>query len=167
MASPGSLLLPSLILSFTPSTPSSNTDIDTDTSSDPPPNEGSTSDPLLFDFKGFLERGALDDVFGIPTGPTRTPIPNSTSEDGRWEVTKLSGGYINITVRASPRRGDETLASNPRSVVIKYAPPYVAVVGEDAPFGTFRQVSTYTIPRSHSKPPTPPVGSPSTLLPYL
>ena len=27
-------------------------------------------------------------------------------------------------------------------MVIKYAPPFVAVIGEDAPFGTFRQVST-------------------------
>ena len=142
MASPGPLLLPPLILSFTPSTPPSNTDTDADTSSD-----------LLFDFKGFLERGALDDVFGIPTDSAHTPIPNSTSEDGRWEVTKLSGGYINITVRVGPRRGDERLASNPKSVVIKYAPPYMAMLGEGAPFGTFRQVSTYTILRSHSKPP--------------
>jgi hypothetical protein len=133
MTSPGSVLLPSLILSFTPSTPSSDTDTDTSAGSNSSPNKGSISDELLFDFKGFLEGGALDDVFEIPMGPG----------DGRWEVTKLSGGSINITVRVILRGGGDEPARNPKSVVIKYAPPYLAAIGESAPFGTFRQVSTY------------------------
>ena len=154
MANPGSLLLPSLILSFTPPTPSSSGDTGTSTGSDSCPNKGSTSNQLLFDFKGFLEGGALDDVLGIPTGPTYTPTPNSTSEDGRWEITKLSGGSINVAVRVTPRRGDNKFAGDPRSVVIKYAPPYLAAIGEDAPFGTFRQVST-SYPTFPLQTPTP------------
>jgi len=108
-----------------------------------PEKEGLTSDGLLFDFRRFLEGGALDDVFGIPQDYPYTPTQNSTSGVSGWEVTKLSGGSINVTVRVSPRHGDDKLWRNPRSAVIKYAPPFVAAIGEDAPFGTFRQVSTH------------------------
>ena len=97
---------------------------------DPFPDEGPNPDQLLFDFEGFLEGGALDDI------PDSTPKSIPTSDGGNWEVTKLRGGYVNVTVRASPRRGGD----KPRSVVIKYAPPFVAAVGEEAPFATFRQV---------------------------
>ena len=66
------------------------------------PDELPASDRLLFDFRGFLEGGALDDVFGVPLG---SPAPISTS-DGRWEVTKLSGGLVqrHCPSRPSPRR---------------------------------------------------------------
>jgi hypothetical protein len=105
--------------------------------------EGSTSsDQLLFDFGGFLEGGALDDVFGISRGSksTQTSDHDHVPEGGKWDVTKLSGGLINVTVRAVRRRGDH---KSWRSAIIKYAPPFVAAVGEDAPCGTFRQVSTF------------------------
>ncbi|KAF9779002.1 hypothetical protein BJ322DRAFT_1090915 [Thelephora terrestris] len=105
--------------------------------------EGSTSsDRLLFDFGRFLEGGALDDVFGISRGSksTRTSDHDHVPDDGKWEVTKLSGGLINVTVRAVRRRGDH---KSWRSAIIKYAPPFVAAVGEDAPCGTFRQVIEY------------------------
>ena len=134
----------------------------TTTGSDSCPDKGSASNPLLFDFKGFLEGGALDDVFGIPTGPTYAPTLNSASGDvdDRWEVTRLIGGSINVTVRAAPPpgRGGDKLARNAKSVVMKYAPPYVAAIGEGAPFGTFRQVSTRTLPLQT---PTPPPSLPA------
>ena len=114
-------------------------------SSEPHPDEGSASDRLLFDFRRFLEGGSLDDVFGITPGST--PAPISTSEEGKWEVIKLNGGLINVTVRVIPPCGDDEVGRSPRSVVIKYAPPFVAAIGEGAPFGTFRQVST--IPCCH------------------
>jgi len=120
-------------------------------SSDPHPDQGSTSDRLLFDFERFLEGGALNDIFGI-TQLDSSPIPSiPTTEGGKWEITKLSGGLINVTVRVIPRgRGDDELRRpDPRSVVIKYAPPFVAAIGEGAPFGTFRQVST---PPVHAPP---------------
>ena len=135
MANPGSVILPSLILSFT--SPPKSPDTDHDTSSDSSPDEGPATDRLLFDFQKFLQGGALDDVFEAPSDPTGTP-----PDDRRWEVTKLSGGWINITVRAFPRREDDKLGKDPKSVVIKYAPPFVARIGESVPFGTFRQVST-------------------------
>lgn len=103
------------------------------------PDGGLASDRQLFDFGRFLEGGALDDIFGI--APNTTPMPTPTPEDGKWEVTKLSGGMINVTVRVTPHRRDGELGRNRRSVVIKYAPPFIAAIGEDAPFGTFRQVS--------------------------
>lgn len=140
MANPGSVILPSLILSFTPPQSPST---DHDPNSDPSPDQEPATDRLLFDFQKFLEGGALDDVFEAPTGPTGKPtLPDATPDDRRWEVTKLSGGWINITVRVFPRREDEKLGKDPKSVVIKYAPPFVARIGESVPFGTFRQVST-------------------------
>jgi len=109
----------------------------------PLPDEGPNPDQVLFDFEGFLGGGALDEVFGII--PDSTPKPISTSDGGGWEVTKLSGGLVNVVVRVAPRRGDDGFVRNPRSVIIKYAPPFVAAMGagEGAPFGTFRQVSTF------------------------
>ena len=142
-------MLPSLILSFTP--PQSPT-TDHGPNSGSNPDQGAASDRLLFDFQKFLQGGALDDVFGVPTDPVEAPTPASTLDDRGWEVTKLSGGWINITVRAFPRREDDKLGKDPKSVVIKYAPPFVARIGESVPFGTFRQVGTcplYT--------PTPPI----------
>ena len=93
-----------------------------------------TSDRALFDFTGFLAGGALDDVF-------RTHTPKSGP--GKWEVTRLSGGLINVTVRVVRREDRKSCEKNSRrSVVIKYAPPFVAGIGEGMPLGTFRQVST-------------------------
>jgi len=108
-------------------------------SSDFYPDEGSNPDLLLFDFNKFLEGGALDDAFEIPAHSPYTPTRNSTFE-GKWEIEKLSGGLVNVVVRATPRSGGDKLVRNLKSVVIKYAPPFVAAIGEDAPFGTFRQV---------------------------
>ena len=112
---------------------------------DPFPDEGPNPDQLLFDFEGFLEGGALDDVFG--TSLDSTPKPISTSDGGEWVVTKLRGGLVNIVVRVASLRGDhdDDLEGYPTSVIIKYAPHFVAAMGKDAPFGTFRQVST-TLP---------------------
>jgi hypothetical protein len=60
-----------------------------------------------------------------------------------YNVTKLQGGVVNFTVRASKER----LQSNSggrfpeeESLILKQAPPYVAGVGESAPFSQFRQV---------------------------
>ena len=80
-------------------------------SSNSHPDEGSAPDRLLFDFGGFLEGGALDDVFGIPPESTSTTTP--TSKEGGWEVTKLSGRSINDTVRIVLHRGDNELGRNP------------------------------------------------------
>lgn len=134
-------MLPSLILSFTP--PPQSPDTDHDPNSGSSPDKGAASDRLLFDFQKFLQEGALDDVFGVPTDPAEAPTPQVPAlDDRKWEVTKLSGGWINITVRAFPRRKDDKLGKDPKSVVIKYAPPFVAKIGESVPFGTFRQVGT-------------------------
>lgn len=117
----------------------------TSTDSDPYPDQGPPSDRLLFDFEGFLEGGALDDILGIPhldptSTPTSTQIP--TPGRGKWEIERLSGGLVNVAVRASIRDYDELGGPDPKNVVIKYAPPFVAAMGKGAPFGTFRQAST-------------------------
>ena len=133
-------------------------------SPDPHSDKRLTPDRLLFDFNKFLEGGALDDVPEISAGSTYTSTRNSTSEDVKWEVTKLSGGLINVVVRATPRRGDDKLVRNPRSVVIKYAPPFMDAIGKGVPFGTFRQVGTsrsmlqsrLTVPSS-LRPPSVPI----------
>lgn len=69
---------------------------------------------------------------------------------GTYKTEPLSGGLVNFTVRASRtippiNRGDgdndDSDQDPPMTLVLKYAPPYVAAVGEEAPFSQDRQVS--------------------------
>lgn len=139
---------------------STSANTNTDPDSDSHPNQRSSPDRLLFDFERFLEGGALNDIFKTPRdSPTPTPI---STEGGKWEITKLSGGFINVTVRVTlHRRGDDGGPwRDPRSVVIKYAPPFVAAMGEGTPFGTFRQASTPPLPVIATRPGWP-ADSPS------
>lgn len=56
---------------------------------------------------------------------------NAFGPSGTYTLTKLSGGLINETIRASCKHG---------SFILKYAPPYIAALGPSAPFGQERQV---------------------------
>ncbi|KAK2806845.1 hypothetical protein FQN51_005645 [Onygenales sp. PD_10] len=84
-----------------------------------------------------------------------------------WSTQPLTGGIVNFTVRAvrsridppatSPQdtgpapRGPSVRFSEHESLVLKYAPPYVALVGEQAPFDRVRQLffhrSSVLVPR--------------------
>lgn len=62
-----------------------------------------------------------------------------------YQIQVLLGGLVNHTVRA--RRTDTAdtpaksgSADGPETAILKYAPPYVASIGEDAPFSQDRQV---------------------------
>lgn len=60
-----------------------------------------------------------------------------------YNIQTLTGGVVNITARAS--RVLECEASLSRfpghsSFILKHAPPYIAGIGPEAPFSTFRQV---------------------------
>ena len=61
-----------------------------------------------------------------------------------YEIRRLTGGLINETVRAvkQPSLGAEegTFPSH-GSLVLKYAPPFVAALGECVPLSQARQVS--------------------------
>ncbi|KAK1765995.1 kinase-like domain-containing protein [Phialemonium atrogriseum] len=63
-----------------------------------------------------------------------------------YEIQVLLGGLVNHTVRA--RRTDTAdtpaksgSADGPKTAILKYAPPYVASIGEDAPFSQDRQLT--------------------------
>jgi Phosphotransferase enzyme family len=61
-----------------------------------------------------------------------------------YEIVALAGGRVNFTVRAT--KADTAEIDSGRfvgrhSVVLKYAPPYIALSGKDAHFSQFRQVS--------------------------
>lgn len=76
----------------------------------------------LFDFKEYLS--------GIDPIHSYTIIP-------------LTGGLVNITARAIKTPSSHINAGKfpaHQSIVLKYAPPYIAMRGEDAPFSQFRQV---------------------------
>ena len=95
----------------------------------------------LFDFDGFLRDAEVRrDIFGSRPGAHSSDNVN----DDDYKIVKLSGGYINVTVRAifGGFNGSslDPGAEQSFSVVMKYAPPFVAAIGEDRPFGTFRQV---------------------------
>jgi hypothetical protein len=60
-----------------------------------------------------------------------------------YSIQPLTGGVVNITARAiryeQPDSSMSRFAGH-SSFILKYAPPYVAGVGPEAPFSTFRQV---------------------------
>ena len=60
-----------------------------------------------------------------------------------YSVKQLTGGLVNVTVRAVKCAGssaDDGRFPDHKSIVLKYAPPFVAAVGETAPFSQHRQV---------------------------
>jgi hypothetical protein len=62
----------------------------------------------------------------------------------KYTISALAGGRVNVTVRATktPCANIDT-GSFPghQSIILKYAPAFIAKDGEGAPFSTFRQVS--------------------------
>ncbi|KAG8694477.1 hypothetical protein FRC09_009825 [Ceratobasidium sp. 395] len=74
------------------------------------------------------------------------PILTALDPHHTYTTTPLAGGLVNLTSRIiiTPKPDSEQHACLFRqasgSVVAKYAPPYIAAVGESAPFSQFRQV---------------------------
>jgi len=63
-----------------------------------------------------------------------------------FQVARLTGGYINLTVRGTRKscllnKTDNIFKGN-RSFIIKYAPDYMYVFGEDHKFSEYRQVGS-------------------------
>lgn len=84
------------------------------------------SDPGYFDFEAYL----------------LTVVP-----DVEYSITRLSGGFCNLTVRATPvptlsSPKEVSLFGVPKtaSLVLKYAPPFSVSVGPSVPFSQHRQV---------------------------
>lgn len=69
------------------------------------------------------------------------PFLSKIDPSQKYELQTLTGGLVNVTVRASkvlpsgggffPKHG---------TLILKYAPPFVAALGESAPFSQDRQV---------------------------
>jgi len=62
----------------------------------------------------------------------------------QFSISVLTGGLVNVTVRAtrtSPalETSLESIRNKP-SFILKYAPGYIAAIGDSAPFSQFRQV---------------------------
>ena len=58
-----------------------------------------------------------------------------------YEFQSLSGGLINLTQRATKTsHSDAGKFPAQASLVLKYAPPFIAAIGEEAPFSQKRQV---------------------------
>jgi hypothetical protein len=83
----------------------------------------------------------------------------SKRDANRYEITSLKGGLVNLTVRAKKievlpideREDRDTVGINipeqrrferQETLILNYALPFVAAVGEEAPFSQFRQVKT-------------------------
>ena len=92
-----------------------------------------TMEPIwLFDFANYLSK--LD--------PTQS-----------YCVNRLSGGLINETIRAAKNESRTVPSREGRfpdhdSLILKYAPPYVAALGESVPFSQSRQVRNHFRPRN-------------------
>ncbi|ESK93973.1 protein kinase subdomain-containing protein pkl [Moniliophthora roreri MCA 2997] len=60
-----------------------------------------------------------------------------------YSIIPLSGGLINSTVRAVKKPGSPQGSGsfpNEQSIILKHVPPFVASIGEKAPFSVYRQV---------------------------
>lgn len=63
-----------------------------------------------------------------------------------FSIAVLTGGLVNVTVRAT--RTSPALETaypklrNESSFILKYAPAFIAAMGESAPFSQFRQVKS-------------------------
>lgn len=78
---------------------------------------------MLFDFSSYLSR-----------------IDPSQS----YNIEPLTGGVVNVTVRAAKllsAKADGGRFPEHQTMIMKYAPPFTAGLGESAPFSQFRQVS--------------------------
>ncbi len=75
---------------------------------------------VSFDFRGYLARH---------------------NAGHKYQITKLTGGFVNVTVRATRTNGvskSDDVSGN-ETMILKYAPPYVAGRGPDAPMTQWRQ----------------------------
>ena len=62
---------------------------------------------------------------------------------GEIQISLLTGGLVNVTARARRTSNSSNVAtcvSGESSFILKYAPPFIASIGEAAPFSQFRQV---------------------------
>ncbi len=66
----------------------------------------------------------------------------------RYDIQTLAGGLVNFTVRARRQAAAKDTASQaddlPPSIILKQAPPYIAVLGDKAPFTQQRQVGVFS-----------------------
>jgi hypothetical protein len=100
-----------------------------------------------------VERGELiDHRFESPQLPN-SPMSSSFDfkeylrsicPEDEFEVSVLTGGLVNFTVRAHRtsavgNTGPLTLRDH-TSFILKHAPSYIATIGESAPFSQYRQV---------------------------
>jgi hypothetical protein len=68
-----------------------------------------------------------------------------------WDIHPLTGGLVNFTIRATLKHDSKQNSISAKSkafnlspyesLIVKYAAPYVASIGNSAPFSQFRQVS--------------------------
>jgi hypothetical protein len=60
----------------------------------------------------------------------------------KYEYRSLAGGLVNLTVRATklPPLVGGSIFPKHDTLILKYAPPFVATLGEAAPFSQDRQV---------------------------
>jgi hypothetical protein len=79
---------------------------------------------MLFDFKSFLSK--ID--------PSQ-----------KYEFQSLTGGLVNLTVRATKVSPFGGIFPKRNTLILKYAPPFVAALGESAPFSQDRQVCLFVL----------------------
>jgi hypothetical protein len=102
----------------------------------------------LIHFKTFISARNITWLRQYSMTPRSMMLFDATGYLGRIDPTQsytidvLTGGIMNITLRATKTTtlGGGRFPDQP-SVILKYAPPFVAAVGERLAMTTFRQVS--------------------------
>ncbi|RMJ10136.1 hypothetical protein CDV36_010233 [Fusarium kuroshium] len=84
-------------------------------------------------FKLSWKNSKADDTMEADYGRYLSSLYAGTS----WSVTRLSGGLVNTTLRAT--QTSPVQSNVPESVILKHAKPYVEVVGPEWVFSTKRQ----------------------------
>jgi hypothetical protein len=57
----------------------------------------------------------------------------------KYEFQFLTGGLVNLTVRATKVSPSGGIFPERKTLILKYAPPFIAALGESAPFSQDRQ----------------------------
>ncbi|PFH52120.1 hypothetical protein AMATHDRAFT_46485 [Amanita thiersii Skay4041] len=89
--------------------------------------------PCLFDFNTYLQKPHVQQALSAYFEPHRIHTA-SVSGKQAYSATQLTGGLVNVTARVALQRDGSKC-----TVILKYAPPFVAASLGNMPFGQFRQ----------------------------
>ncbi|KAF8633269.1 hypothetical protein AX17_004444 [Amanita inopinata Kibby_2008] len=93
----------------------------------------------LFDFAAYIKKPHIQRLFSTHLGQPSNDAQIATSDDNSdFSIVRLTGGLVNLTVRAAVKKPS---TSSELTVIMKYAPPFVAASHGNVPLVESRALS--------------------------